>query len=126
MDTLYREEIMEHYKYPRNRGVIDHPDLTYEDTNPLCGDIIRIDIKKENNRIAEIKFSAKGCAISQAAVSMLSDMVEGKDLEEVKKIDKKAILDELGIELGPVRLKCALLGLKVLKAAVYGVKEWPS
>ena len=118
MDTLYREEIMEHYKYPRNRGVIDHPDLTYEDTNPLCGDIIRIDIKKENNQIAEIKFLAKGCAISQAAVSMLSDMVEGKDLEEVKKIDKKAILDELRIELGPVRLKCALLSLKTLQQAL--------
>ncbi|MBI4124610.1 MAG: SUF system NifU family Fe-S cluster assembly protein [Deltaproteobacteria bacterium] len=126
MDALYREEILEHYKYPKNRGKIEKPDITSFDTNPLCGDECRIDLKIEGNRVKEIKFDAKGCAISQAATSMLTEMIEDKSLEEIKKIGKKELLEELGLELGPVRLKCALLCLKVLKSGVYGIKDWPT
>lgn len=126
MDSLYREEILEHYKYPKNKGKLERPDITYSDTNPLCGDDCQIDIKLKNDRVEEVKFLAKGCAISQAATSMLTEMVEGKSLEEIKKIGKQEILDALGLELGPVRLKCALLCLKVLKSGVYGIKEWPT
>lgn len=126
MDNLYRDEILEHYKYPRNRGRIEKPDITYFDTNPLCGDECRIDLSVKDGRVTEIKFEAKGCAISQAATSMLSEMIEDKTLEEIKQIGKKELLKELGLELGPVRLKCALLCLKVLKSGVYGVKEWPT
>lgn len=126
MDSLYREEILEHYKYPKNRGAIDHPDITYKDTNPLCGDECQIDIKLDGDKVSNIKFLATGCAISQAATSMLTEMIEEKSLEEIKKIGKKTILEALGMELGPVRLKCALLCLKVLKAGVYGIKEWPT
>ena len=126
MDNLYREEILEHYKYPKNRGRIEDPDITYFDTNPLCGDECRIDLKVQENRVKDVKFEAKGCAISQAATSMLTEMIEDKPLDEIKKIGKKEILDELGLELGPVRLKCALLCLKVLKGGVYGIKEWPT
>ena len=126
MDALYREEILEHYKFPRNRGSLAHPDITYKDTNPLCGDEVQIDLNVKDGVIADVKFQAKGCAISQAATSMLTDMIEGKSLEEIKKLGKKEILEALGIELGPVRLKCALLCLKVLKSGVYGIKEWPT
>lgn len=126
MDNLYREEILEHYKYPKNRGRIERPDITYFDTNPLCGDECRIDLTVEDGRVTDVKFEAKGCAISQAATSMLTEMIEDKTLEEIKQIGKRELLDALGLELGPVRLKCALLGLKVLKGGVYGIKEWPT
>ena len=126
MNSLYADEIIEHYKFPRNRGRLEKPDITYEDSNPLCGDVIRIDLKIESNTVKEIRFDGHGCAISQAAASMLTEMVEGKTLEEIKKIQKETILEALGIELGPVRLKCALLCLKVLKAGAYGIKEWPT
>jgi len=126
MDSLYREHILEHYKYPRNRGSLDKPDITYKDFNPLCGDEVQIDLHIKDNKVEEVRFQAKGCAISQAATSMLTEMIEGKTLDEVKKIGKQEILDELGLELGPVRLKCALLCLKVLKGGVYGIKEWPT
>ena len=126
MDALYREEILEHYKFPRNRGSLAHPDITYKDTNPLCGDEVQIDLNVKDGVIADVKFQAKGCAISQAATSMLTDMIEGKSLKEIKKLGKKEILESLGIELGPVRLKCALLCLKVLKSGIYGIKEWPT
>ncbi|MBI5299881.1 MAG: SUF system NifU family Fe-S cluster assembly protein [Deltaproteobacteria bacterium] len=125
MDPLYKEHILEHYKYPRNRGSLDKPDITYKDFNPLCGDEVQIDLHIKDNKVEEVRFQAKGCAISQAATSMLTEMIEGKTLDEVKKIGKQEIMEELGLELGPVRLKCALLCLKVLKSGVYGIKEWP-
>ena len=126
MDALYREEILEHYKYPRNKGALVSPDITYKDTNPLCGDECQIDLKLDQTRVKEVRFNAKGCAISQAATSMLTEMIENKSLEEIKKIGKKEIMDALGMELGPVRLKCALLCLKVLKSGIYGIKDWPT
>ncbi len=124
MDDMYREVILDHYKNPRNFGTLDPADISYEDDNPLCGDKIRIDLRvDENNRIKEVAFSGHGCAISQASASMLTEEILGKTLDEVKQFGKEQILELLGIELGPVRLKCALLSLKVLKAGAYGIKE---
>lgn len=124
-DDIYREEILEHSQHPRQHGTLEHPDYTYEDANPLCGDRIRVDVKVEDGHIADVRFSGQGCAISQAAASMLCEKVMGMELEQVKSISRDDVLELLGIELGPVRLKCALLGLKTLKAGVYGMKQWP-
>jgi nitrogen fixation NifU-like protein len=125
MEDLYRENILDHYQNPRNFGTLDHPDITYEDDNPLCGDVIRIDINLgEDDRISEVAFSGEGCAISQASASMLTEEILGKTLDEVKQLSKDDILEMLGIQLGPVRIKCALLSLKVLKAGAYGLTDW--
>jgi nitrogen fixation NifU-like protein len=124
MDDLYREQILDRYKHPRMRGTLDPHDYTYEDDNPLCGDRIRIDLRVgDDGRVAQAAFSGSGCAISQASADLLTEAVVGKSLEEVKALAKDDILEMLGIELGPVRLKCALLSLKVLKAGVYGVEQ---
>jgi len=124
-DELYRENIIDHYKNPRCRGTLDHPDITYEDANPLCGDQLRIDIEVKDGKIEKIRHSGHGCSISQAAASMLCERMEGHPLEEVKALTKEDVLELLGIELGPVRLKCALLILKTLKAGAYGITQWP-
>jgi nitrogen fixation protein NifU and related proteins len=124
MDDFYKENILDHYRHPRNTGTLEHPTHSHEDHNPLCGDKIRLDLHvNEANVIDEVGFSGKGCAISQASASMLTEMIKGKSLDEAKKIGKDDILEALGIEIGPVRLKCALLSLKVLKAGVYGLSE---
>ncbi len=124
MDDMYREVILDHYKNPRNFGTLDPADISYEDDNPLCGDRIRIDLRlDENQRVKEAAFSGHGCAISQASASMLTEEILGKTLDEIRHIGKEQVLELLGIELGPVRLKCALLSLKVLKAGAYGLKE---
>ena len=120
-DSLYRELILDHNKNPRNKGTLDPADFSYEDDNPLCGDQIRIDIRVEGDRVADIKFSGQGCAISVAAVSMLTEMALGQPVAEVKEISKEDMLEELGVPVGPARMKCALLGLKVLKSGLYGV-----
>lgn len=122
MEDFYREYILDHYRNPRNRGVIESPDITYEDSNPLCGDELRIDLLVDDGgNVEDVKFSGRGCAISQASASMLTELVEGKSLDEVKQIDKEELLETLGIPLSPVRVKCALLSLKVLKGGVYGL-----
>ena len=126
MADLYRENILEHYQNPSNYGTIDEPDITYEDTNPLCGDRIRIDVRVKDGKIAEIKFSGRGCAISQAAASILTEMVDGEELETVRDLEARDILDELAIPISPARVKCALLGLKVLKSGAYGITDWPA
>jgi len=124
MDDMYREMIIDHYKNPRQRGTLDPHDFSYEDDNPLCGDRIRIDVRLDaQNRIGEAAFDGVGCAISQAAADMLLESIMGKTLDEVKALGKEDVLGILGIELGPVRLKCALLSLKVLKAGVYGLES---
>ena len=124
MDDLYREQIIDRYKNPRSRGTLDPHDFTYEDDNPLCGDRIRIDVRVDaQERVTAAAFSGQGCAISQAAADLLTESVVGKTLQEVKELTKDDILEMLGIELGPVRLKCALLSLKVLKAGVYGIDQ---
>jgi nitrogen fixation NifU-like protein len=124
MDDLYREVIIEHYKNPSYRGKLDPNDISFADNNPLCGDHIQIDLRVDNTgRVSEARFDGHGCAISQASADLLMESIMGKPVEEVKKLGKQDILDMLGIELGPVRLKCALLSLKVLKAGVYGLGE---
>jgi len=124
-NEIYRENILEHYKHPRNRGTLDHPDITYEDANPLCGDHIRMDLKVRDGRVEQVAFSGHGCSISQAAASMLCERIEGRPLEEIKQLTREDVLEMLGIQLGPVRLKCGLLALKTLKAGVYGITQWP-
>lgn len=124
MDDLYREVIIEHYKNPSHRGQLDPHDISFADNNPVCGDHIRIDLRVDNDgRVTEATFDGHGCAISQASADLLVDSIIGKSVEEVKSLNKEHILDLLGIDLGPVRLKCALLSLKVLKAGVYGLGE---
>lgn len=123
MDSIYREIILEHSKNPSNKGELDPADFTYEDLNPLCGDEVRIDVRVKDDQVSEIAWSGHGCAISQASASILTELVDGKSLDEVKAIGKDELLDELGIELSPARLKCALLSLKVLKAGIYGVEH---
>jgi nitrogen fixation NifU-like protein len=124
MDDLYREVIIEHYKNPAFRGRLNPKDISFEDSNPLCGDHIVIDLKMdENNKVADARFDGHGCAISQASADLLLESIIGKSIDEVKALNKQTILDLLGIDLGPVRLKCALLSLKVLKAGVYGLGE---
>ena len=124
MDDLYREVIIEHYKNPTYRGRLNPYDISFEDSNPLCGDHIVIDLKvDENKHVSEARFDGHGCAISQASADLLLESIIGKSIDEVKTLNKQTILDLLGIDLGPVRLKCALLSLKVLKAGVYGLGE---
>jgi len=124
MDDLYRELIIDRYKNPHFRGSLEPHDISFEDDNPLCGDHIRIDLRiNGDERVSEVAFDGHGCAISQATADLLAESILGKTLDEVKQINKQDILDMLGIELGPVRLKCALLSLKVLKAGVYGLGE---
>jgi nitrogen fixation NifU-like protein len=124
MDDLYREVIVERYKNPAYRGELDPHDISFEDENPLCGDQIRIDLRVDEQEIVtEAAFSGHGCAISQASADLLLESIVGKSLEEIKKLEKNDLLELLGIELGPVRLKCALLPLKVLKAGVYGLGD---
>ena len=123
MEDLYREIIIDHYKNPQFRGHLDPNNIQFEDDNPLCGDHIEITLRLDGSKVVtEGRFDGKGCAISQASADLLIKSIIGKPLEEVKKLGKQDILDLLGIELGPVRLKCALLSLKVLKAGVYGLK----
>ena len=124
MDDLYRELIIDRYKNPLYKGQLDPNDVSFEDDNPLCGDRIRIDLRlDEEGKIKEALFDGHGCAISQASADLLLESIQGKPLEVIKELTKEDILEMLGIELGPVRLKCALLSLKVLKAGAYGLGE---
>jgi nitrogen fixation NifU-like protein len=133
LKDLYQDVIMDHYRYPRNKGYLDGPDASYEDENPLCGDTIRIDLSfdpppvhdvaPEQRRIVGIRFSGTGCAISQAAASMLTEMVNGQTVAAARALTKEDLLAELGITLSATRLKCALLALKALKAALYGLRS---
>jgi len=118
------EQILDHYQSPRNFGTIEGADLSHEEGNPSCGDLIRIDIALDGERIREIKFSGKGCAISQASSSMLTERLQGASLAEIKAMTKDDILEMLGIELSPMRVKCALLPLKVVKVEAYGLDAW--
>ena len=127
LESLYREVILDHYKNPRGHGVIEDADAEAEGQNPLCGDEVSIYVEfgEDGETIDDVKFSGRGCAISQAATSMLMEMVEGRKATEVAAMSKDELLDEVGIPLTPVRLKCALLGLGVLKVALHRAKGTP-
>ena len=125
-DQLYRELILDHYKNPRNHGLLDPADALAEGQNPLCGDEIFVSVRLgDGDVIEEVGFDGRGCAISQAATSMLTDIVKGRTAKEVSTMPKEELLDEIGIPLTPVRLKCALLGLGVLKVALHRAKGTP-
>jgi nitrogen fixation NifU-like protein len=117
---MYREIILDYYRNPRNYGKIENPDISKKDSNPLCGDELEMYINLKDNKVSDVKFTGKGCAISQASASMLTELIMGKDFEFVKKLTKEDILENLGLhDLGPARIKCALLSLKVLKYGIY-------
>jgi len=117
---MYKEIILDYYKNPRNRGTIESPDAKAKDSNPLCGDVVEMQLKFKDGKVSDIKFNGDGCAISQASASMLTEVAMGKSIEDVRKIDKTVLLENLGSpNLGAVRIKCALLPLKVMKTAVY-------
>ena len=126
MDDFYKEYILDHYRNPRNFGRLESPDVTAQDDNPLCGDQIRMELAVKDGVVTDVRFSGKGCAISQASASMLTESVKGKPLEDVAKLPPQAVLDNVGIGISPTRMRCAMLGLKVLKSAALGeIAGWP-
>ena len=122
-DLFYREHILDHYKNPRNFGRLENPDISHEENNPLCGDVVGMDFRLEDGVIEDIRFHGRGCAISQASASLLTERLKGMQLDEAKKISKDDVIGELGIEISPARIKCALLSLKVLKVGAYGLAD---
>ena len=126
MDDFYKEYILDHYRNPRNFGHLDAPTAVAEDLNPLCGDRIRFELLVEDGRVTDVRFSGRGCAISQASASMLSETLKGEKLEDVARWTKEAVLENVGIGISPARMKCATLGLKVVKTAALGeIAQWP-
>ncbi|MBV9277860.1 MAG: SUF system NifU family Fe-S cluster assembly protein [Candidatus Eremiobacteraeota bacterium] len=126
MDDFYKEYILDHYRNPRNFGRLDSPDVTAQDNNPLCGDEIQMDLAVKDGVVTDVRFSGKGCAISQASASMLTETIKGQKLEDVAKLPQQAVLDNVGIGISPTRMRCAMLGLKVLKSAALGeIAGWP-
>jgi nitrogen fixation NifU-like protein len=120
-DQFYREYILDHYKNPRNFGRIEAPDITHEEYNPLCGDMVGMDFRVRDGAIEDVMFHGRGCAISQASASLLTERLKGMTLDQARQVSKDDVLEELGIEISPARLKCALLSLKVLKVGAHGL-----
>jgi len=118
MDDLYRDYILEHYRHPHNFGVLEHPTASYEGSNPLCGDRITMMLGIEDGVVNEVAFTGRGCAISQASASLLTDEIKGKKIEDVEKMTPEDLLDLIGIDISPARLKCALLSLDTVAHAL--------
>ena len=128
MDNLYRDFILEHYRRPHNHGVLDPHDLSFADSNPTCGDEMTMTLRLDpaGERIVDVAFDGRGCAISQASASIMTDGLRGLGLDEIRGLDPRDVIGNLGVPIGPARVKCALLGYKVLQGAVSGVAaEWP-
>jgi len=122
-DQMYREYILDHYKNPRNFGRLEGADISHEENNPFCGDVVGMDFKLAGGVIEDVRFHGRGCAISQASASLLTERLKGMSLEAARGIGKEDVLEELGIEISPARLKCALLSLKVLQVGAYGLGQ---
>src|SRR5919199_2462005 len=126
MDDLYRDFILEHYKRPRNFGLLEPHDLEAHDLNPLCGDELGVHIRVDDGKIADLRFHGHGCAISQAAASIASEELIGMPVDQVGELSADWVLEQLGIDISPTRRKCALLNLKVLRGATTGDASWPN
>jgi nitrogen fixation NifU-like protein len=120
MDDVYRQYILEHFREPRNHGHLEQPDIRAGDTNPLCGDRIELDLNVRDGRVTDVRFAGRGCAISQASASMLTERIDGATLEELRALTPQDILDMLGVPIGPARQRCALLVLRVLHQGIGG------
>jgi nitrogen fixation protein NifU and related proteins len=122
-EQFYREFILDHFRNPRNFGRLEGADISHEEHNPLCGDVVGMDFKLDGGTIADVRFHGRGCAISQASASLLTERLKGLRLEEAREISREDVLEELGIQISPARLKCALLPLKVLKVGAWGLAD---
>lgn len=125
MEDLYRDYILERYKHPRNAGELDPFDVKYTDNNPLCGDEIAMTMRVQDGVVTDARFKGRGCAISQASADILTENIQGKSLEELRKVTPDRVIEDLGVDVSPARRKCALLGLKVMQGGLFGLHAWP-
>ena len=121
MSDLYREQILDHYGHPRNEGTLEDPDISYERDNPICGDVVRLDIKLQDGKVSQARFMGQGCVISMASASMFTEEIQGKSIAELKAMDDEDIFKMLGVDLGPSRANCGVLPLRVLQE---GLARW--